>query len=91
MTLSVMVEIVCFDTSAPYTPRPGARWLRCVAGSADTLSPARQLSDRLGEFGERRSDPQSRASVDSELVVAAAQVLYEGVPGDHHLPCPISL
>jgi hypothetical protein len=27
--------------------------------------------------------------VDSELVVAAAQILHEGVPGDHHLPCVI--
>jgi hypothetical protein len=31
------------------------------------------------------------AGVDSEFVVAAAQILDERVAGDHHLRCPISL
>jgi hypothetical protein len=50
-----------------------------------------RVSDRPGEFGERRGDPQCGAGVDSEFVVAAAQILYEGMAGDHDLGCPISL
>jgi hypothetical protein len=35
----------------------------CVTGSADRLGPADYLSDRFGELGERRGDPQcGRAS-----------------------------
>jgi hypothetical protein len=49
------------------------------------------VSDRFGEFGERRGDPQCRVGFDSELVVAAAQILHEGVPGHHHLRCPVGL
>jgi hypothetical protein len=45
----------------------------------------------LDEFGERRGDPQGGAGVDSEFVVPAAQILHEGVPGDHDLRGPISL
>ncbi len=45
----------------------------------------------MGEFGERGGDPQRGAGVDSEFVVAAAQILHEGVPGDDHLGCPIGL
>ena len=63
----------------------------CVARSADALSLATQASDRLGEFGERRGDPQCRAGVDSEFEVAAAQILEKGVASDHHLRRPISL
>ena len=43
------------------------------------------MSDRVGQFAERRGDPQRWAGVDSKVVVAAAQILDEGVPGDHHL------
>jgi hypothetical protein len=63
--------------------------LRCEVRGA--LNPAGQASDRLGEFGERRGDPQYGAGVGSELVVAAAQILYEGVSGDHDLCCAIGL
>jgi hypothetical protein len=34
------------------------------------------LSDRLGQFGERRVDPLCGAGVHSEFVVAAAQILH---------------
>jgi hypothetical protein len=43
------------------------------------------VSDRLSKFGERRSDPQPGTDVDCEFVVTAAQILQEGVPGDHNL------
>jgi hypothetical protein len=36
------------------------------------------------ELGERPGDAQRGTGVDSEFVVAAAQILEEGVPGDHH-------
>jgi hypothetical protein len=36
----------------------------------------------LGEFGARRDDPRCGEGVDSEFVVAAAQILHEGA-GDH--------
>jgi len=36
-------------------------------------------SDRWGELGERRGDPQCGTDIDCELVVAAVQVLDEGV------------
>jgi hypothetical protein len=42
-------------------------------------------SDRLGELGERRSDPCSPRSVDGEFIVAASEVLREGVSGDDDL------
>jgi hypothetical protein len=34
----------------------------------------------LGQFAERRGDPQ--AGVGAEVVVAPAQILHEGVSGD---------
>jgi len=49
------------------------------------------LSVCVGEFGERCADPQRRGGVDAEFVVAAAQILHEGMPGDHDLRCPIRL
>jgi hypothetical protein len=42
-------------------------------------------SDRLGEVGERRGDPQYGWDVDTEFVVAAAEVLDERVSCDDHL------
>jgi hypothetical protein len=63
--------------------------LRCeISGHAEL---AGQVSDRFGEFGERRGYPQCGAGVGSEVVVAAAQVLYERVPDDHHLRGSIGL
>jgi hypothetical protein len=57
-----------------------ARGLRCITRSLDMLSPLGRGSDRSGELGERRRDPQFGTDVDAEFVVAAAQVLQEGVP-----------
>ena len=37
------------------------------------------VSDRSGEFGERRGDPQRGPGGNSEFVVATAQVLQESV------------
>jgi hypothetical protein len=39
-------------------------------------------SDRSGEFGERRGDTQGGRCVGGEFVVAASEVLDEGVSGD---------
>jgi hypothetical protein len=52
--------------------------------------PADYLSDRFGELGERRGDPQCGTGVDAEVVVGAAQVLDEGVAGNHDLRGPVS-
>ena len=68
------------------TPRALLRCEFC----GDAEEPDR-VSDRSGEFGERRGDPQPVAGVDAEFVVSAAQFLDEGVAGDHHLGSPISL
>jgi hypothetical protein len=46
-------------------------------------------SDSAGEFGERRSDAESTRDVEPEFVVAAANVLDEGVSGDDHGGCSI--
>jgi hypothetical protein len=58
----------------------------CVMRSTDALNP-RQVrgSDRWSEFGERYGDPRCRRSVESEFVMAASKVLYEGMPGDDDL------
>jgi hypothetical protein len=53
--------------------------------------PSMRVSDRSGEFSERRCDPERAAGVDSKLVMTAAQVLDEGMPGDDDLCRPISL
>jgi hypothetical protein len=42
------------------------------------------FSDDASEFSERRPDALVGAHVHSELVVASAQVLHEGVPGDNY-------
>jgi hypothetical protein len=39
----------------------------------------------VDEFGERRGDPQGGRGVESKFVVAASEVLYEGVSGDDRL------
>ena len=36
----------------------------------------------MGEFGERRGDPQRVRCVQAQFVVSTAKVLYEGVTGD---------
>jgi hypothetical protein len=55
----------------------------------DALSSSRSEIRSLGEFGERSGDPRCRRGVDSEFVVAAADILDEGVPGDDHLGCAV--
>ena len=61
--------------------------MRCeISGRAEL---GRKVSDRFGEFGGRRGDPQCGAGLDCEFVVAAAQIPQEGVAGDHHLRGPI--
>jgi hypothetical protein len=49
------------------------------------------VSDRSGEFGERRGNLEQWVGVDAEFVMSAAQVLDEGMAGDHHLRSPIGL
>jgi hypothetical protein len=49
-------------------------------GSMDVLNPCRgSRSDRLGEFVERRGDPQPVRGVEAKFVMSAVQVLHEGV------------
>ncbi|GAA0714154.1 hypothetical protein GCM10010199_13900 [Dactylosporangium roseum] len=43
----------------------------------------------MGEFGERRGDPQSGRGVDGEFVVSVAEIPREGVAGDDHLRCRV--
>jgi hypothetical protein len=46
-------------------------------------------SDCQCEFVEGSRDSQRWRRVESEFVVAAAQILHEGVPGDNNLGGPI--
>jgi hypothetical protein len=48
------------------------------------------VSDRASQLGERCGDPVMTGYIDGVCVVAAADVLHEGVPGDDHLRGPIS-
>jgi hypothetical protein len=70
-------------------------WSCCLSGAVALSdqrtcgTPAGPRSDRLGEFGERCGHPLGRWDVESEFVVAAPEVLHEGVPGDDHLRCLI--
>jgi hypothetical protein len=64
---------------------------RCIATQWTRRSRSGQASDRFCEFGERSGDPLCRVDVDCEFVMVAAQVLEEGVPGDHDLHCAIGL
>ena len=74
------------DISGRFVCRP---LLHCeMCGHAEQ---SRRASDPSGEFDERRGDPQSGADAYSEFVVAAAQILREGVAGDHDLRDPSSL
>jgi hypothetical protein len=50
--------------------------LRAATPGRSTLS----LSRTLGEFGERRGNPQRGDGVDAEFVVAAAQILQKACP-----------
>jgi hypothetical protein len=60
--------------------------LRCgIDGRVELVLGPR--SDRLGEFGERGGDPQHGRGVDGEFVMAAVEVLHEGVSGDDYLCC----
>ncbi len=62
--------------------------LRCpLSGWVDV--PGLKLSDGPGKLSEDCRDSGGGRGVESEFVVAAAQVLHEGVPGDDHLRCSI--
>ena len=56
--------------------RPGVVAL-CEAGAGEIVDPG--WSDRRGQLGEGRRYPQRRGFVDSEFVVAAADVLHKRV------------
>jgi hypothetical protein len=69
-----------------YPSGPGRAPLRC--GTRGRVEPVLgPWSDRLGEFGERSGDPRGRRCVEAEFVVAAVEVLHEGVSGDDHVCC----
>jgi hypothetical protein len=42
------------------------------------------LSESTGQFGEGREEPMPWAGIDTEFVMAAAEVLDERVPGTDH-------
>jgi hypothetical protein len=52
-----------------------------VSGRQDTLDAGDPCSDGEGQFGEDRREPVLRVGVHAEFVVAAAEVLDEGVSG----------
>lgn len=46
-------------------------------------------SGRLGEFGERCGDPRGGRYVEPRFVVAASEVVHEGMPGDNDGRCSV--
>ena len=92
---------VCFQTTVeregrkPLVARFGGIPLKrrcCVCRSEGAFErvPTRS-SDGGGELGERCGDAESAWGVDAEFVVAAAQVLHEGVSGDDRLGGAVGL
>ena len=64
--------------------------MHCLFGKRDESSAAGG-SDASSESGEGGGESGGRRSVECDVVVAASQILYEGVSGDDHLGCPIGL
>ncbi len=63
---------------SPRCPAVTTALLRCeISGHAGRTG---QASDRFGEFSECCGDPQLRAGVGSEFVVAAAQICTKACP-----------
>jgi hypothetical protein len=62
--------------------------LRCLIGGRVEPRFGRR-SDRPGELGERCGHALGRRGVESEFVVAASEILDEGMSGDDHLRSPI--
>ena len=61
--------------------------LRCSIGGHD--APIQSLMpDRVRQLGERPQNPLGTWYVDGEFVMAAAQVLHEGMPADDQLGDP---
>ena len=80
------VAFVCDGFLQSRHDRAAAAPLRCgIVGRVEPIPGPR--SDRFGEFGKRSGDPRSGRGVDGEFVVAAVEVLQEGVSGDDHLRC----
>ena len=52
---------------------------RSQAGSVDGVAGL----DNFGQFVERRGNGETGEGVGTEFVVAAAQVVHEGMPADH--------
>ncbi len=63
-------------------------WLFGGCGEAGSLP---RPADRSGEFSGRCGQSQGEWSVESQVVLAASQVLQEDVPGDDHQRAPIGL
>jgi len=73
-------------------PRMGCHQRRrCIICSAGLTSLGRGYSDRSGGSGERCDESCGRRGVEFEVVVAATQILDEGVPGDHRLRGPVGV
>jgi hypothetical protein len=61
--------------------------LHCQFGKRDELL-GRRWSDGSSESGEGGGESCGRQIVECDVVLAASQILHEGVPGDDHLGCP---
>lgn len=79
-------------TTRPTTPARHPSTCASPAIAARGGCSARSCSaPEVREFGEGSGDPLGRGGVACEFVVAASQVLHEGVPGDHDPHCAIGL
>jgi hypothetical protein len=62
-----------------------------VMSSADASWPGQLPSGSSSKLGEHCGEADRGRAIEPQFVVAAAQVLDEGVPGDDNLSCPIDL
>lgn len=62
----------------------------CVTGSADTLGPPTTCQIASASSVNAAATRSAGRGVDAEVVVGAAQVLDEGVAGNHDLRGPVS-
>jgi hypothetical protein len=84
---AVDVEVAAYVRRQP--GHVGVERVCCVARTRPQLYRVGRASDRCSEFVERPADSQSGRRVHTKLVVAATEVLNEGVTGDDHVGSPV--
>jgi hypothetical protein len=66
------------------SPSPGSGSVALAKAWARRTYPSLQVSDHVGQFGERVRETSRRSTSGPEVVEAPAEVLHEGMPADDH-------